>query len=92
MAPRITAAFSRNITRVKVASIVERAVPTASLPPFAPGYVIAILAVGISSFPGRTIDALGRVDWTGDYVSGHRGSHQYRKKNWGNANQSEFRH
>src|ERR1700722_7870588 len=88
----IKAAFSRNITRVKVASIVERAVPTASLSPFRPLDVIAIFAVGISSFPGRTIDALGRVDWTGDDVPSHRGSCQYRKKNCGSANQSEFRH
>jgi hypothetical protein len=88
----IKAAFSRNITRVKVASIVERAVPTASLSPFAPSYVIAILAVGISSFPGRAKDALGGVPWTGDYVPGHRGPCHYRKKNCGCANQFEFRH
>ena len=93
MAPRVTSAFSRNITRVKVASIVERAVPTASLSPFAPSYVIAKLAVGISSFPGRTINALGGVHWTGGYVPpGHRGSCRYRKKSCGNAYKSESRH
>jgi len=41
----IKAACSRNKTRVKVASIVERAVPGAVLPPAAPSYEIAILAV-----------------------------------------------
>jgi hypothetical protein len=92
LAPCIKAAFSRNITRVKVASVVERAVPTASLSPFAPSYVIAILAVGISRFPGRTKDTLGRVPWSGDYMPGHRWPCQHRKKDCGNANQSEFRH
>ena len=92
MALRITAAFLRNITRVEVASVVERAVPTASLSPFGPLDVIAILAVGISRFTGRTIDALGGVCWTGDDVPGHRGSCQSRKKKRGNANPSEFRH
>src|SRR5580692_8036955 len=89
---RIKAAFSRNITRVKVAGIVERAVPTASLPPFRPFDVIAILAVGISRLPGRTKDALGGVPWPGDYVAGHRGLCQHRKKDCGSANQSESRH
>ena len=88
----IKAAFSRNITRVKVASVVERAVPTASLPPFRPFDVIAILAVGISRLPGRTKDALGGVPWTRDYVAGHSGSCQHRKKDCGSANQSESRH
>src|SRR6202051_154678 len=74
------------------AGIVERAVPTASLPPFRPFDVIAILAVGISRFPGRTKDALGGVDRTGDYMPGHRGPCQHRKKDCGNANQSEFGH
>jgi hypothetical protein len=68
LAPCIKAAFSRNITLIKVASIFERAVPTASLPPFRPFEVIAILAVGISRLLGRTKDALGGVYWTGDYV------------------------
>ena len=92
LALRIKAAFSRNITRVKVASIVERAVPTASLSPFAPSYVIAILAVGISCFLGRTKDALAGVDRMGAYAPGHRGSCQHRKKDYGGANPSEIRH
>jgi hypothetical protein len=83
----IKAAFSRNITRVKVASVVERAVPTASLPPFRPFDVIAILAVGISRLPSRTKDALG-----GDHMAGYSGSCQPRKKDCGSANQSESRH
>ena len=88
----IKAAFSRNITRVKVASIVERAVPTASLPPFRPFDVIAIFAVGITRFPGRTKKALGRVAWTGAYMPGHCGSRQHRKNDCGSAHQSEFGH
>ena len=52
-----------HITRVTPASIVEPAVPTAPVSPFGPGRVIAILAVGISRFPGRTIDALGVAAW-----------------------------
>ena len=88
----IKAAFSRNITRVKIASIVERAVPSAVLSPAAPSYEIAILAVGISRLPGRTKDALGGVPWSGDYGPGHRWPCQHRKKDCGNANHSEFRH
>jgi hypothetical protein len=88
----IKAAFSRNITRVKVASIVERGVPSALPPPAAPSCVIAILAVGISRFPGRTKDALGGVPCSGDSVPGHRWSCEYRNKDCGDANQSEFRH
>ena len=94
----IKAAFSRNITRVKVASIVERGVPSAVLPPAAPSYEIAIFAMGISRLPGRTKDALGGVvpwrvvPWSVDYLPGHRWRCQHRKKDCGNANQSEFRH
>jgi hypothetical protein len=87
----IKAAFSRNITRVKVAGIVERAVPTAVPPPTAPSCVIAILAMEISRLPGRTKDALGGVPWI-DYLPGHRWPCQHRKKDCRNANQSEFRH
>ena len=85
LALRIKAAFSRYKARVTPASIVERTVPTASLSPFRPFDVIAILAVGIARFPGRTKNALGGVDWTGFYVPGHRGSSQHRKKDCGNA-------
>jgi hypothetical protein len=48
--------------------------------------------VGISRFPGRTEDALGVAAWAGDYMPGHRGPCQHRKKNCGSANQSEFCH
>src|ERR1700722_1559561 len=82
----IKAAFSRNITWIKIASIVERAVPTASLPPFRPFEVIAILAVGISRLPGRTKDALGGMYWTGDYVTPNRRPRQRRKEDHGCAN------
>jgi hypothetical protein len=47
LALRIKAAFSRYKAGVYQASIVERAIPSAALSPFAPGHVIAILAVGI---------------------------------------------
>lgn len=66
LASRIKAAFSRYKARVMPASIVERAVPTASLPPFRPCDVIAVLTVGISRFPGRTKEALDGAAWTGD--------------------------
>jgi hypothetical protein len=92
LAPRIKAAFSRYKAGVVPASIVERAVPTASLSPFGPCDVIAILAVGISRFPGRTEEALGGAAWAGDDVPGHRGSRQHRENGRGGANQSEFRH
>jgi hypothetical protein len=90
VAPRVTAAFSGNVSRVKIAGAVERAVPTASPPPSAPGEVIAILAVWIACFPGRTIDAL--VDWAGDALPGHRGSCQDRKNNSDPAQEFEFPH
>src|ERR1700739_131041 len=88
----IKATFSRNITRVKVASIVERAVPTAVPPPAAPKCVIAILAVEISRLPGRTKEALGGVPWSGDYMPGHRWPCQHRKKDCGGTDRSEIRH
>jgi len=88
LALRVKAAFAGYKARVEQASIVERAVPSASLSPFAPGDVIAVLAVGISGFPGRTKDTLG---WTRDCVPGARGSCQ-NSKDRGGANQSEFRH
>ena len=48
------------VTRVAQARIVESGIPAASPSPAAPGDVIAILAVGITSFPGCAVDALGR--------------------------------
>ena len=92
LASTIKAAFTRYISGVMPASIVERGVPAASLPPFRPFDVIAIFAVGISRFPGRAKDALGGVAWTGDYAPGHRGSCEHRKKDYGGANPSEIRH
>jgi hypothetical protein len=92
LALSVKAAFSRYVARIMPASIVERAVPTASLPPFRPFDVIAIFAVGVSRFPGRTKDALGGTAWTGDYLPGQRGTCQHRKKHCGNANQSDVFH
>jgi len=86
----IEAAFSRYEGWVVKAGIVERAVPRTSLPPFAPGYVVAILAVGISGFSGCTKDALSGVGRA--YVPGHCWPRQHRKKHRGSANHSEFRH
>jgi hypothetical protein len=91
LAARIEAAFSRYKARVTPASVVERAVPGASLPPFGPFDVIAILAVGISRFSGRTEDALRGVAGRDD-MPGHRGSRQHGSKYCGGANQPEFRH
>jgi hypothetical protein len=79
------------ITRVTPAGIVEPAVPTASPPPAAPGDVVAILAVGISRFPGRTIDALGVVARAGDDLSGHCGP-CCQGKGHGSTENFEFHH
>jgi hypothetical protein len=87
---RIKAAFSRYKTGVTQAGIVKRAVPTAPLPPFGPCEVIAIFGVGISRFPGRTVDALGGVARMDRRVPGHRGSRQHRTKDCGSADQCEF--
>ena len=91
LALRIKTAFSRYEPGVTQASIIERTVPSASLSPFRPCDVVAILAVRISRFPGRTKDALSGAAWTGDYVAGYRrGSCQHRNKNGSNANSLNF--
>ena len=77
LALSVKTAFSRYVARVMPASIVERAVPTTSLPPFRPFDVIAIFAVGVSGLPGRTKYALGGTAWTGDYLPGQRGPCQH---------------
>jgi hypothetical protein len=74
-------ASCRHITRVAQAGIVKCAIPAASPPPLGPGEVIAILAVWISHFSGRTIDALGVVASAGGCALGHcrpycQGKHQ----------------
>src|ERR1700680_103030 len=79
------------ITRITQAGIVELAVPAAAPPPAAPGYVIAIPAVGISRLPRRAIDALGVVAWTRDYLPGHCGR-CCQGKSCGSAENSEFHH
>jgi hypothetical protein len=88
----IKAAFSRYKAGVIPARIVERAVPGTALSPFAPGDIIAILAVGISRFPGRTKDALRGVAWTVDDMPGHCGPCQNRSKYRGGADQPEVCH
>ena len=57
----IKAAFSRYEAGVAQASVIKGAVPTASLSPFAPGHIIAILAMGVPGVPGRAEQALARV-------------------------------
>ena len=79
------------ITRITQAGIVELAVPAAAPPPAAPGYVVAIPAVGISRFPRRAIDALGVMAWAGDYLPGHCGRCG-QGKSCGSAKNSEFHH
>src|SRR6202521_5627029 len=79
------------ISRITQAGIVELAVPAAAPSPAAPGYVIAIPAVGISRFPCRAIDALGVVAWAGDYLPGHCGRCG-KGKSCGSAENSEFHH
>ncbi|HLX15724.1 MAG TPA: hypothetical protein VKS24_11015 [Bradyrhizobium sp.] len=88
LAPPIKGAFARYEAWIEVASIVERGVPSTALPPFAPGYVIAILAVGISWLSGRAKDALAGVA----YGPGQCGPRQHAKNDCGSANQSECRH
>src|SRR5882724_2160849 len=89
--PNLRPASGGLITRITHAGIVELAVPTAAPPPAAPGYVIAIPAVGISRFPCRAIDALGVVAWTRDYLPGHCGR-RCQCKRCGSAENSEFHH
>jgi hypothetical protein len=91
LALRIKAAFSRYKGWVLQASIVQGAVPAASLSPFAPLNVIAIFAVGISSLPGRTKQALGGIAWAGQMPS-HCGACRHGKKDRGRSNQCKFRH
>jgi hypothetical protein len=54
-------AAPRHIMGVLPTGIVDPSVPAARSPPEAPGTIIAVLAVGISCFPRRTIDTLGRA-------------------------------
>src|SRR5690242_6981620 len=61
LALRTKAAFPGDKAGIKNAGIIQRAVPPAALSPFAPSDVIAIFAVGISWFPGRTKNALAGV-------------------------------
>ena len=78
------------IERVKEATVVAGGVPTASLPPFAPGDVIVNRAERISRFDGRAIEALGGVDGMVD-ISCHRRSCG-EGKNHGRAEHFEFHH
>lgn len=80
-----------HITRVTPAGIVEPAVPAASESPFGPGRIIAIFAVGISRFPGRTIDALGLAARAGACVPGRCGP-CCQGKSHDSAENSEFHH
>jgi hypothetical protein len=88
LAVRIEAAFPRDKAGVVYAGIIQGAVPGTPLPPFAPGYVIAVSAVRISRIPGRTKNALAGVA----QVPGHCGSAQHRKEDRSSANQFEFCH
>jgi hypothetical protein len=92
MALCIEAALSGHESRVMKAGIVERGIPTASLPPFGPFDVIAVFAVGISRFPGCTKNALNATVWTGGHRPSQRWSCQHRKKDCGNPDQSDFCH
>jgi hypothetical protein len=83
------AAFARNEARVLQAGVIEGTVPTASLAPFAPGKVVAILGVGISGFACRAKDALSGM---GYQLPGHYGSCQHGRKDYDSTNQSKFRH
>src|ERR1700729_984894 len=65
------AALGWHKARVHQASVVQRGIPSATPPPAAPCEIVAIPAVGVSGFAGRTIDALAVGD-PGDR-SRHRG-------------------
>jgi hypothetical protein len=69
--------------------VVERTVPGTSLAPFAPGDVVAILAVGISRLPRCTEEALAGA---GDEVARHRRGRQHGKQDGGSAEKSKFCH
>jgi hypothetical protein len=73
-------------------SIIERTVPTTSLTPFAPGEVVAILAVGISGFSGCAKETLAGMGGSGDEVPRHHGGRERAKKGGGSAKKSEFCH
>src|SRR6185437_5790769 len=55
---RGSAALGRHETRIHQASVIQRRIPATAPAPEAPGKIIAVLAVGIAGFSGRTIDAL----------------------------------
>jgi hypothetical protein len=80
----LTCATRWLIKWIKKTSIVEGTVPTTSPTPVTPALVIAILTIGISRFPGRTIDALGRV-----CALGHCG-YRCQCQSYGNAKKCEF--
>jgi hypothetical protein len=88
----IETAFSGNEGRIVQAGIIERTVPAPSLAPFAPGDVVAILAVGISGFSGCTKKALAGMGGSGDEVPRHHGGRERGKKGSGSAKKSEFCH
>jgi hypothetical protein len=96
LAVLIKAAFSRYEAGIEQAGIIKGAVPTTSLSPFAPGDVIAILAVGISRVPCCAKEALGGVARAGGempcLVPGHCRCCQHGKKNRGYAHQTKSRH
>src|SRR5581483_1202255 len=88
LARGIEGAIIWNKRGIGQASIVKGAVPSASLPPLAPGGVIAVLANGVSGLPGCAKQALPRIMV---YVPGHCGAGQHGKADCGGANQSKFR-
>ena len=79
--------------RIAQAGSVKAAVPSAYSSPIAPGHVIAIRVVRISSFLSCTKDALGGVARAGVDVPRHHGPRECRIEDYGDgdANQ-EFCH
>jgi hypothetical protein len=88
----IEAALSGYESGIVDAGIIKRTVPAASLTPFAPGDVVAILAVGISCVPGCAEEALTRMRGAGNDGPADRGSCERGKKNGGSAEKSKFCH
>ena len=82
-APRIHAAFTRNECRIVEAGIIESAIPTTSLPPFAPHNIVAQPTMRIARFSGCAVDALMGL-------ASHGRSRQDRNGEHGGADYSEF--
>ena len=88
----IEATLSRYKAGIMYAGVVEGAVPSASLAPFAPGDVIAIFAVGISRLSGRAKDAASGMSGSGKDGPRHHGRRQRYKYDGRSTEKPDFCH